>query len=129
MSRTALLDMVLSTFVLAGFGALVLDRDHTRRRLALIGGDSKLEWERIAQGFGPGLGIRPWRLTAIVFLALAVSVKWSALWFIAIFMLMSLLWDVSTRRTIGVNRPWLATLAKSAPIVVLTSLATVVVIY
>jgi dolichyl-phosphate-mannose--protein O-mannosyl transferase len=44
-------------------------------------------------------------------------------------MIMCLLWDVSTRRTIGVHRPWLATLAKSAPVVVLTSLATVIVIY
>ncbi len=129
MSRTGLLDMVLSTFVLAGFGALVLDRDHTRRRLAIIGGQSESKWERLAQGFGPGLGIRPWRFTAIIFLSLAVSVKWSALWFIAIFMLMSLLWDVSTRRTVGVRRPWLATLTKSAPIVILTSLATVIFIY
>jgi dolichyl-phosphate-mannose--protein O-mannosyl transferase len=129
MSRTGLLDMALSTFVLAGFGALVLDRDRTRRRLAMIGGESETIWARVAQRFGPGLGIRPWRLTAMALLSLAVSVKWSALWFIAIFMLMSLLWDVSTRRTIGVSRPWLATLAKSAPIVLVTSIAMLVFVY
>lgn len=115
MSRTALLDMVLSTFVLAGFGSLVLDRDRTRRHLALLGSDSPDTWAEIGSGFGPRLGIRPWRLVAIFFLALAVSVKWSGLWFLAIFMIMSLLWDVSMRRTIGVERPWLATLLVSAP--------------
>ncbi|PZS29070.1 MAG: hypothetical protein DLM58_16055, partial [Pseudonocardiales bacterium] len=34
LSRTALLDIFLQTFVLAGFGALVVDRDQVRARLA-----------------------------------------------------------------------------------------------
>lgn len=34
MSRTALLDLVLMFFVLAAFGALLVDRDRTRARLA-----------------------------------------------------------------------------------------------
>ena len=129
LSRTALLDMVLSACLLAGFGALVLDRDRTRRRLASLGAKSGESWTLMSQGFGPGLGGRPWRLLSIVFLALAVSVKWSALWFIAIFMLLSLFWDVSTRRTIGVKRPWLGTLAKSTPIVVATSMGILIVVY
>ncbi|MCH9677127.1 MAG: phospholipid carrier-dependent glycosyltransferase [Actinomycetia bacterium] len=129
LSRTALLDMVLSACVLAGFGALVLDRDRTRRRLASLGAKSGESWTLMSQGFGPGLGGRPWRLLSIVFLALAVSVKWSALWFIAIFMLLSLFWDVSTRRTVGAKRPWLGTLAKSTPIVVATSMGILIVVY
>jgi dolichyl-phosphate-mannose-protein mannosyltransferase len=120
---------VLSTFVLAGFGALVLDRDRTRRRLAILGEDSPRPWPELAAGLGPRLGLRPWRLLSIVLLALAVSVKWSALWFIVIFMLLSLLWDVSTRRTVGMSRPWLATLRTSAPIVLATSLALLAFIY
>lgn len=120
MSRTGLLDMVLSTFVLAGFGALVLDRDRTRRRLIPIG---------LVQGLGPSLGIRPWRLAAIFFLALAVGVKWSGLWFLAIFMLMSLFWDVSTRKAIGVKRPWLATLLLSAPIAFISTIVITAAVY
>lgn len=118
MSRTALLDVVLGTFILAGFGSLVIDRDATRKRLALLGarlGNTPQVWTEIGLGFGPRFGIRPWRLLAIFFLALAVGVKWSGLWFLAIFMIMSLLWDVSTRRMIGVGRPWIVTLVKSAP--------------
>ena len=129
LSRTGLLDMVLSTCVLAGFGALVLDRDRTRRRLAILGESSPRPWTEIAVGLGPRLGLRPWRLLSIALLSLAVSVKWSALWFIATFMLLSLLWDVSTRRTIGVIRPWLATLHRSAPIVLATSLGLLAFIY
>lgn len=125
LSRTALLDIVLSTFVLAGFGALVIDRDQTRLRLAELGSaraNSSEFWEQTAAGFGPSFGLRPWRLIAIFFLALAVSVKWSGLWFLAIFMIMTLLWDVSTRRAIGIRRPWVATLLKSAPIAFLSTL-------
>jgi dolichyl-phosphate-mannose-protein mannosyltransferase len=129
LSRTGLLDMVLTTFVLAGFGALVLDRDRTRRRLAILGESSPRPWAEIAVGLGPRLGLRPWRLLSIALLSLAVSVKWSALWFIAIFMLLSLFWDVSIRRTIGVSRPWLATLQRSAPIVLATSLGLLAFIY
>ena len=132
MSRTALLDIVLSTCVLAGFGALVLDRDRTRRQLANLGssmGNTPQAWAQIGSGFGPRLGIRPWRLIAIFFLALAVSVKWSGLWFLAIFMVMTLLWDVSTRRAIGVERPWFATLATSAPAAFLATVVITIGVY
>ena len=132
MSRTALLDIVLGTFVLAGFGALVLDRDSTRRRLERLGnqlGNTPQVWAQIGSGFGPRLGIRPWRLVAIFFLALAVSVKWSGLWFLAIFMIMSLLWDVSTRRAIGVERPWLATLVLSAPVAFIATVFITIFVY
>ena len=122
MSRSALLDVILSTFVLAGFGALVVDRDRTRRLLAQSG-------VVVTTGFGPSLGVRPWRLAAIAFLALGVSVKWSGLWFLAIFMIMTLLWDVSTRRAIGVPRPWIATLLLSAPIAFISTVIITVGIY
>ena len=122
MSRSALLDVILSTFVLAGFGALILDRDRTRRLLAQNG-------VVVTTGFGPSLGVRPWRLAAITFLALGVSVKWSGLWFLAIFMIMTLLWDVSTRRAIGVPRPWVATLLLSAPIAFISTVIITVGVY
>ena len=34
LARTAILDIFLQTFVIAGFGALVIDRDKMRARLA-----------------------------------------------------------------------------------------------
>ena len=58
LSRTGILDIFLMFFILAAFGALVVDRDASRARLAeavvLRPGDEA----------GPGLGIRKWRVTA-----------------------------------------------------------------
>lgn len=108
-SRSGLLDLFVMFWALAGFGALLIDRDHTRARLAqrvardrvLTGATHRLE------GFGPGLGLRPWRLVAGVCLGLAIGTKWSGLFFLAAFGLMSVLWDVGARRAAGVRRWWL----------------------
>ena len=56
MSRTALLDLPLSFFLLAAFGALVLDREHGRRRAAARLDDFE------SSDLGPGFGFRPWRI-------------------------------------------------------------------
>src|SRR5206468_8222637 len=55
-SRVAMLDIFLMFWVLAAFGALVLDRDDGRRRLA-----DRLGEIRAATARGPWLGMRPWR--------------------------------------------------------------------
>ncbi len=107
-SRTALLDPLLMFWVLVAFGALVLDRDRTRQRLA-----ERLTTAQTTR-FGPGLGLRPWRLVAGVSLGLACSTKWSGIWFVAVFGLMTVLWDVGARRTAGVRRPWLGALVRDA---------------
>jgi dolichyl-phosphate-mannose--protein O-mannosyl transferase len=108
MSRTALLDLPLSFFLLLAFGALVLDREQGRRRAA----------ERLDQfehaSLGPGLGFRPWRLVAGVALGAALATKWNALFFIAAFGLLTVWWDVSARRVAGARSPWLGALAKDA---------------
>ncbi|MCX6413460.1 MAG: phospholipid carrier-dependent glycosyltransferase, partial [Actinobacteria bacterium] len=86
MSRTGLLDMVLGFWVLAAFGLLVLDRDHTRARLARLVRDEGLD--PLATPYGPRFGLRPYRWAALVALGLACSVKWSGLWFVAFFIIM-----------------------------------------
>jgi dolichyl-phosphate-mannose-protein mannosyltransferase len=56
-ARTALLDGFLTFFVVAAFGALIVDRDQVRERMhiALLEG-------RIAETiWGPRLGVRWWR--------------------------------------------------------------------
>ncbi len=100
-SRVALLDIFLQLFVLAGFAALVLDRDQFRSRLA----DFVTDGGNLAHGVA-ALGPRPWRLLGAVLLALACGVKWSAASFLALFALMSLVWDVGALRSAGVRRPW-----------------------
>ncbi|HSR25307.1 MAG TPA: phospholipid carrier-dependent glycosyltransferase, partial [Candidatus Eisenbacteria bacterium] len=105
-SRTALLDPILMFWALAGFGALLIDRDKARERLADRVG--------VLDTYGPGLGLRPWRLAAGVFLGAACATKWSGLWFVLVFAAMSVLWDVGARRAAGVRRPVTGALLRDA---------------
>jgi dolichyl-phosphate-mannose-protein mannosyltransferase len=117
LSRTALLDIFLLLFVLAAFGALVLDRDARRRR-----------WARaLADGLdpaAPGRAGRPpagwrnwpwWRLLAGVLLGCACSVKWSGIYFLPAFALLVIFWEVGVRRSAGVRRPWRDALLDELP--------------
>ncbi|WP_327683353.1 dolichyl-phosphate-mannose--protein mannosyltransferase [Streptomyces sp. NBC_00467] len=114
MSRTALLDLVLMFFVLAAFGALVVDRDWARRRLAAalpVDEDGVLRPDAtVAETLR--LGWRPWRLTAGLMLGLAAGTKWNGLYVMAAFGLLTVLWDVGSRRTAGAVQPYRAVLKK-----------------
>ncbi len=110
MSRIALLDIFLQLFILAGFAALVIDRDRLRGRL----GELYASGVDLSRGV-PQLGPRPWRLIGGVCLGLAFSVKWSALSFWAGFALLSLLWDRGAFKSAGVEQPWLAAIKRSVP--------------
>ncbi|WP_443072769.1 dolichyl-phosphate-mannose--protein mannosyltransferase [Streptomyces sp. WMMC897] len=110
MSRTALLDIVLMFFVLAAFGCLLLDRDRTRARLA-----AALPQDRPDDAVAAlPLGARPWRLAAGVCLGLACGTKWSGLFVLAAFGLLTVAWDVGARRTAGARRPLRAMLRRDA---------------
>jgi dolichyl-phosphate-mannose--protein O-mannosyl transferase len=114
LARTALLDLVLGFWVLVGFGFLLLDRDRTRgKAAALIKRDGV---DRIAMGLGPFLGWRPMRIAAIAAFTLAIGTKWSGAYFLAAFMVLSLFWDASLRKAIGVDHPWSATFARDLPL-------------
>ena len=123
-SRVALLDIFLELFVLAGFAALVVDRDRMRATLAdLIRAGVDL------RDGAPGLGPRPWRLVAGVCFGAAVAVKWSGLsWWIG-FALLSLWWDRCAFKAAGARSPYLHPLLLSVRGAVGSLLATPVVIY
>ncbi len=117
LSRTALLDIFLLLFVLAAFGALVLDRDARRRR-----------WTRALEAgldpSRPGRAGRPsstwrewpwWRLFAGVLLGCACAVKWSGIYFVPAFALLVILWEVGVRRSAGVRHPWRDALLDELP--------------
>lgn len=112
MSRTSLLDIFLMFWILAAFGALLMDRDDGRRRLAVrlarLAADSPTGQPSHLQLLsGPWLGVRWWRILAGVCLGLAVGTKWSALFFVAGFGLLTVFWDLSARRTAGI-RGWIS---------------------
>jgi dolichyl-phosphate-mannose--protein O-mannosyl transferase len=100
LARTALLDIFLQTFVLAGFGALVIDRDKMRDRLGhLVGAGADLG------ACAPTLGPRPWRVAGGVLLGLACATKWTALSFFVLFVILSVVWDRGALKAAGVRRP------------------------
>ncbi len=102
LSRTSLLDIFLGLFILAAFAALVVDRDHYRRRWlrALENGhDPTRKLPRIVPW---------WLLVAGVTFGLACGVKWSALFFAPFFAALVIVWRVQARRSAGVPGPFLA---------------------
>ena len=106
-SRMAMLDIFLLFWVVAAFGCLVVDRDDMRARLAArLDADLSLP--------GPKLGLRWWRVGAGVCLGAAVATKWSGLYFVAGFGLLTFAWDVGARRTAGIRLPFVATLWREA---------------
>src|SRR5262245_30133525 len=59
-SRTALLDGILTFFIVAAFGALIVDRDQVRQRMHV----ALLEGRAADTVWGPRLGVRWWRFGA-----------------------------------------------------------------
>jgi dolichyl-phosphate-mannose--protein O-mannosyl transferase len=108
MSRMGMLDIFLALFVLVAFGCLLLDRDQVRERLAITVREG---WATESR-YGPRLGFRWWRFAAGVSLGLACGSKWSGLWYVIAFSLLSVLWDATARRAAGVTHPWLGTLRR-----------------
>jgi dolichyl-phosphate-mannose--protein O-mannosyl transferase len=105
LSRSALLDMFLMTFILAAFGCLVMDRDQRRRRwLAAL--ESGLDPSKPGRANRPRVGVPWWRLAGAVMIGCAAGVKWSALWHFLLFVIIILAWEISLRRSVGVRRPW-----------------------
>ena len=112
-SRTGLLDQFVMFFALAAFGALLLDREQSRRRLAagaarVIDAGGEVRWSSVR------LGVRWWRVTAAVLLGLSIGTKWSGIYFLAVFGVLSVAWDLTARRAVGQRRWALTTLTRDA---------------
>jgi dolichyl-phosphate-mannose--protein O-mannosyl transferase len=107
-ARTALLDIFLTVFVVGAFGALIVDRDQVRQRMHIAWAQGRIAETRS----GPRLGVRWWRFGAGVLLGCALATKWSGLYYIVFFGLMSLGFDVAARRAYRVPRPWAGVLRR-----------------
>ncbi len=138
-SRTGLLDIFVMFWALAAFGCLLIDRDAGRRRLA----------DRVARRaaprdpdppeagrrgdalgrFGPGLGVRWWRIAGAVCLGLCCGTKWSGIYFLAAFGLMIFCWDASARRAVGVRHWFTGALLRDGVIAAVVVLPIVLAVY
>ena len=114
LSRTALLDLIVSFWALVAFALLVLDRDQVRKR-------SFIDPDR--------LGHRPFRWLAAIALGCAIATKWSGLWFALFFGIMTIAWDIALRKQRGSAHPWRFTLLRDAPLTALGMLAIAAAVY
>ncbi|MFT4148292.1 MAG: phospholipid carrier-dependent glycosyltransferase [Micrococcaceae bacterium] len=80
-SRTSILDIYLTFWLLLAFYFMLVDREKVRQEVN-------------AQGLGMKLW-RPYRLLTGVSLGLALGVKWTALYFIAAWGILIVLWDIT----------------------------------
>lgn len=101
LSRLALLDIFLALFTLMAVACLVNDRDWSRARLA------REIVTPVGDGWGPVRALlwRPWLLAGGVCFGLAVGTKWTALYPLAAFGLLTWLWSAGARRSFGVRWP------------------------
>lgn len=99
-SKFGMLDIFLVAFVVAAAWMLACDFEQMRFRLH----DAYASGNLGTSLYGPKLGFRWWRFGAGVCLGLALSVKWSGLYYIVFFGLMSVFGDLALRRRYGVKR-------------------------
>lgn len=132
LSRTAILDGILTFWIVCAAALVLVDRDRIRVRLAqrLRTADSPTEllasWR---SGARLRLGARPALLLAGVVLGIALGTKWSALWQMALFGLLCLIATVSTRRLIGIPMALRSTLRGDIPVMLAAFIAIPVVVY
>jgi len=87
MSRTAILDGILTFMVVLGLAVLVVADTSWRRR--------------VVDRSEAGLTVQPWLVLLGVVMGLASSVKWSGLYFLAFFGIYTFLSDLRLRRRLG----------------------------
>jgi dolichyl-phosphate-mannose-protein mannosyltransferase len=118
MSRTAMLDIFVMFWVLAGFGCLLLGHDRGQARASRPGHDGTgrpgTRWSRI-----PWSRIRWWRVAAGACLGLAGASKWNGLLFLAAFVPVCVASDVSERRAAGRPSWWASAREGAAALVTL----------
>lgn len=128
-SRTGLLDIIVMFWAFAAFCALLIDRDRSRAILAERVAELSPSGSTSRLGWGPWLGWRPWRWVAGVCLGLSAGTKWSGLFFLVAFGLMTVWWDIGARRAAGVRQWFWAAVAKDGPLAVLAMVGTSVATY
>lgn len=100
LSRIGLLDVFLAVLILAGFWAVLRDRDSSRARLARRFAQDG--WWEVPPG--PRVGFRGWLLVAGVLIGASAGVKWSGFYAAAVFGLAVWVWDMRARQLVGAPR-------------------------
>lgn len=126
-SRIALLDGILAMFIVGAFACLLVDRDYARRKYAEWSADLAIGAERT--DLGPLVAWRPWRIAAAVLLGLACATKWSGVYALAAFGLLTVVWEIGARKAAGAPSPWAGAFLKDGPVAFLTIVPVAIVTY
>jgi dolichyl-phosphate-mannose--protein O-mannosyl transferase len=121
-SRAVMLDIAVLFWTVVAAACMLADRDHLRRRLA----------DRIMAkpGYpGPRTGIRWWRIATGISIGFTCGVKWSGVYMIPVFVLLSFAWEVGARRVAGIPSPVRAAFWHSAVPIIVTLVLLPVVAY
>ena len=111
-AKFGMLDMFEVLFIVAAAWTLAGDMRQVHQRWH----DAWLRGEVAAAGpLGPRVGFRWWRFATGVLLGLALSVKWSGLYYIAFFGLLGSFWDLWLRKRYGVEKPLAGALLRDVP--------------
>lgn len=99
-SRVGMLDIFQVFFLIAAAYFFILDQDSVYKRLyqAQQNGLDPSLW-------GPRMGFRWWRFATGIMLGLALSVKWSGLYYMAAFGILTVIMDARLRKRIGAVQP------------------------
>lgn len=102
MSRTGLLDIFIMVFALGALSLLLIHRDWAAARLRMA--------TQAGKNRPPQIALSWWRAGAAVLLGCATGVKWSGIYFFAVFCVISVFWDAWMIRQAGFRSPrqWLA---------------------
>jgi dolichyl-phosphate-mannose-protein mannosyltransferase len=114
-SRTAMLDVFVTFWIVLGFAFLLLDRLWIERRTpepaparepaaGSVDDPTAPSEQRLRRG-PPAPLWRPWRFAAGAAFGAGVATKWSGLTAIAVAIVLSFIWEVSRRRRAGVRLP------------------------
>lgn len=109
-SRFGMLDIFQTFFIVAAAYCIIRDFHQVWGRLQEAAATGNLG----SSIFGPRLGFRWWRFLAGVNLGLVVSIKWSGLYYMAFFGLLTVGLDVYLRRRYNVKRPYLGALIRDS---------------
>ena len=140
-SRTSMLDIFVTFWIVVGFVLLVLDRRWIERRTADRRGTSEPEVMTVDDAAPPVATLsgteqrfpeplwRPWRFAAGVALGCAFATKWSGITAIAGAVTLSFAWEVVRRKGWGLARPFWRTLQIETFGLVLAFLAVPALVY
>ncbi|MCU1417471.1 MAG: phospholipid carrier-dependent glycosyltransferase [Schumannella sp.] len=127
MSRVALLDTMLALFALLGAAAVLLDHDGNRRRL-----DDWMSWQDRSTArfaWGPVFWARPWLVLAGVCFGIASGIKWSGLYFLAVFAVYALVSEIIARHRAGVPFWFGGTVLRQGPVTFLLTVPVALAVY